>query len=151
MRQEFQNLKQGSKTVTEYELEFLRLLQYGSSLVPTEAARYEKFRDDLRIELLERVVGYQDSVFDTLVERAKAIEEVQILARQMGRSEQERPRRFSGPGESSSHPRKKARATAPQRRGTRSRPVVQPTSVVSRGDSSGFTPLPFCEHCGNRH
>ena len=26
MRQEFQNLKQGSRTVTEYELEFLRLL-----------------------------------------------------------------------------------------------------------------------------
>ncbi|KAK8623621.1 hypothetical protein V6N13_064988 [Hibiscus sabdariffa] len=129
MKQEFQNLRQGSRTVAEYELEFLRLLQYGSSLVAT----------------------HQDTVFDVLVERAKATEEVELLLRQTDRAERERPRRPYGPGESSSRPGKRARAAVPQRSNTGPRPTVQQTPAVSRGDSSGFTPLPPCEHCGNKH
>ncbi|KAK8500870.1 hypothetical protein V6N12_019869 [Hibiscus sabdariffa] len=123
MKQEFQNLRQGSRTVAEYELEFLRLLQYGSSLVPTEADRCQKFREGLRIDILKQTV----------------------------RAERERPRRPYGPGESSSRPGKRARAAVPQRSNTGPRPTVQQTPAVSRGDSSGFTPLPPSEHCGNKH
>ncbi|KAK8665350.1 hypothetical protein V6N13_005520 [Hibiscus sabdariffa] len=79
MKQEFQNLRQGSRTVAEYELEFLRLLQYGSSLVPTESDRCQKFREGLRIDILKQVATHQDTVFDVLVERAKAAEEVELL------------------------------------------------------------------------
>ncbi|KAK8597204.1 hypothetical protein V6N12_065680 [Hibiscus sabdariffa] len=103
----------------EYELEFLRLLQYGSSLVPTESDRCQKFREGLQIDILKQVATYQDTVFDVLVERAKAAEEVELLLRQTDRVDRERPRRPYGP--------------------------------VSRGDSSGFTSLPPCEHCGNKH
>ncbi|KAK8976607.1 hypothetical protein V6N11_057207 [Hibiscus sabdariffa] len=151
MRQEFQRLRQGSRTVAEYELEFLRLLQYGSSLVPTEADRCQKFREVLRIEILKQVATHQDTVFDVLVERAKAAEEVELLLRQADRSEREWPRRLSGPGESSSRPEKRARVAAPQRSSTGPRVTVQQTPAVSRGDSSGLTPLPPCEHCGNKH
>ncbi|KAK8716275.1 hypothetical protein V6N13_043591 [Hibiscus sabdariffa] len=151
MKQEFQNLRQGSRTMAEYELEFLRLLQYGSSLVPTESDRCQKFREGLRIDILKQVATHQDTVFDVLVERAKAAEEVELLLRQTDRAERERPRRPYGPGESSSRPGKRVRAAVPQRSNTGSRPTVQQTPAVSRGDSSGFTPLPPCEHCGNRH
>ncbi|KAK9029043.1 hypothetical protein V6N11_026169 [Hibiscus sabdariffa] len=120
MRQEFQRLRQGSRTVAEYALEFLRLLQYGSSLVPTEADRCQKFREGLRIEILKQVATHQDTLFDVLVERAKAAEE-------------------------------RARVAAPQRSSTGPRVTVQQTLAVSRGDSSSFTPLPPCEHCGNKH
>ncbi|KAK8594733.1 hypothetical protein V6N13_015652 [Hibiscus sabdariffa] len=148
---ELQNLRQGSRSVAEYELEFLRLLQYGSSLVPTEADRCQKFREGLQIDILKQVATHQDTVFDVLVERAKAAEEVELLLRQADRAERERPRRPYGPGESSSHPGKRARAAVPQRSNTGPRPTVQQTPAVSRDDSSGFTPLPPCEHCGNKH
>ncbi|KAK8987271.1 hypothetical protein V6N11_027027 [Hibiscus sabdariffa] len=151
MKQEFQNLRQDSRTLAEYELEFLRLLQYGSSLVPTESDRCQKFREGLRIDILKQVATHQDTVFDVLIERAKAAEEVELLLRQTDRAERERPRRPYGPGESSSRPGKRARAAAPQRSSTSARPTVQQTPAVSRGDSSGFTPLPPCEHCGNKH
>ncbi|KAK8558553.1 hypothetical protein V6N12_041854 [Hibiscus sabdariffa] len=151
MKQEFQNLRQGSRSVAEYELEFMRLLQYGSSLVPTESDRCQKFREGLRIDILKQVATHQDTVFDVLVERAKAAEEVELLLRQTDRAERERPRRPYGPGESSSRPGKRARAAVPQRSNTGPRPTVQQTPAVSRGDSSSFTPLPPCEHCGNRH
>ncbi|KAK9024146.1 hypothetical protein V6N11_004323 [Hibiscus sabdariffa] len=151
MKQEFQNLRQGSRSVAEYELEFLRLLQYGSSLVPTESDRCQKFREGFRIDILKQVATHQDTVFDVLVERAKAAEEVELLLMQTDRAERERPRRPYGPGESSSRPGKRARAAVPQMSNTGPRPTVQQTPAVSRGDSSGFTPLPPCEHCGNRH
>ncbi|KAK8991159.1 hypothetical protein V6N11_062183 [Hibiscus sabdariffa] len=89
MRQEFQRLRQGSRTVAEYELEFLRLLQYGSMV------------------------------------RAKAAEEVELLLRHADRSERERPRRPSGPGEFSSRPGKRARVAAPQRSSTGPRATIQ--------------------------
>ncbi|KAK8533755.1 hypothetical protein V6N12_047159 [Hibiscus sabdariffa] len=97
----------------EYELEFLRLLQYGSSLVPTESDRCQKFREGLRIDILKQVATHQDTVFDVLVERAKAAEEVELLLRQTDRAERERPRRPYGPGGSSSRPGKRAQAAAP--------------------------------------
>ncbi|KAK8600869.1 hypothetical protein V6N12_050717 [Hibiscus sabdariffa] len=112
-------------TVAEYELEFLRLLQYGSSLVPTEADRCQKFRE---------------------VERVKGAEEV--LLRQTDRLEREWPKRPSGHSDSSPHPGKRAQVSIPQRSSTRPRPTVQQTPAVSKGDSSGFTPLPPCEYCG---
>ncbi|KAK8534012.1 hypothetical protein V6N12_047412 [Hibiscus sabdariffa] len=131
MKQEFQYLRQGSRTVAEYELEFLRLLQYGSSLVPTESDRCQKFREGLRIDILKQVATHQDTVFDVLVERAKAAEEVELLLRQTDRAERERPRRPYGPGESSSRPEKRARVAAPQRSSTGPRPTVQQTPTPS--------------------
>ncbi|KAK8647250.1 hypothetical protein V6N13_120998 [Hibiscus sabdariffa] len=130
-----------SRTVAEYELEFLRLLQYGSSLVPTEADRCQKFREGLRIEILKQVATHQDTVFDVLVERAKTAEEVELLLRQADRSERERPRRPSGPGESSSRPRKRARVAAPQRSITGPRVTVQQTPATpARSQTSVQTP-----------
>ncbi|KAK8564761.1 hypothetical protein V6N12_058343 [Hibiscus sabdariffa] len=116
MRQEFQSLRQGSSTVAEYELEFLRLLQYGSNLVPTETDRCQKFKEGLRIEILKQVATHQDTVFDVLVERAKAADEVELLLKQTHRSERERPMRPSGHSESSSGPGKRARVAAPQKK-----------------------------------
>ncbi|KAL4323312.1 hypothetical protein GQ457_11G027170 [Hibiscus cannabinus] len=119
--------------------------------VPTEADRCHKFGEGLRIEILKQVATHQDTIFDVLVEKAKAVEEVELLLRQDNKSERERPRRPFGPSESSSRPGKRARVAAPHRSSTVPRPTVQQTTSISRGDSSGFTPLPPCEHCGNKH
>ncbi|KAL4362924.1 hypothetical protein GQ457_04G022200 [Hibiscus cannabinus] len=110
----------------KYELKFLRLLQYGSNLVHTEADICKKFREGLRIEILKQVATHQDTMFDGLVERAKATEEVELLLRLADRSERERPRRPYGLGESSSRPGKRARVAAPQRSSTCPRPTAPP-------------------------
>ncbi|KAK9020307.1 hypothetical protein V6N11_054796 [Hibiscus sabdariffa] len=110
------------------------------------------FQDCGRVRVrVPEVATHQDTVFDVLVERAKAAEEVELLLRQANRVERERPRRPYGPSESSSRPGKRARVAAPQRNSTGARPTIQQTPAVSRGNFSGFTPLPSCEHCGNRH
>ena len=50
-RKEFLNLVQGSKSVAEYESEFLRLSGYASGIVATEYERSVRFEDGLRDEL----------------------------------------------------------------------------------------------------
>ena len=50
-RKEFLNLVQGSKSVAEYESEFLRLSRYASGIVATEYERSIRFEDGLRDEL----------------------------------------------------------------------------------------------------
>ena len=50
-RKEFLNLTQGSKTVLEYEAEFLRLSRYANGIVSTKYERSVRFEDGLRDEL----------------------------------------------------------------------------------------------------
>ena len=50
-RKEFLNLVQGSKSVAEYESEFLRLSRYASGIVATEYEHSVRFEDGLRDEL----------------------------------------------------------------------------------------------------
>ncbi|KAE8736092.1 hypothetical protein F3Y22_tig00000170pilonHSYRG00022 [Hibiscus syriacus] len=122
-RQQFQDLVQGDMTVSEYEIEFLKLLKYGFSMVPTERDRCRKFALGLRYELRRQVVTHQDEIFDVLVGRAKDAEE-------------------SG---------KRTRTSAPQRSNTRFRPAASSPLAVSRGGSLSYYNGPLCEYCGKQH
>ncbi|KAK8981917.1 hypothetical protein V6N11_072906 [Hibiscus sabdariffa] len=149
MRQRFQNLVQGGRTVSEYENEFLSLLRYGSSLVPTEKDKCRKFALGLRYELCKQVIPFQDDVFDILVGRAKDIEEIELLSPASDSADRDW---FDRPIiESSSHPDKRTRMAMSQR--SNSGPILTTslTPIASRDISHGCTPLPICLYCGNRH
>ncbi|KAE8690557.1 Detected protein of unknown function [Hibiscus syriacus] len=120
-RQQCQDLVQGDMTVSEYEIEFLKLLKYGFSMVPTERDRCRKFALGLRYEQRRQVVTHQDEIFDVLVGRAKDAEEVEVLA------------------------------SAPQRSNTRFRPAASSPLVGSRGGYSSYYNGPLCEYCGKQH
>ncbi|KAA3477346.1 Retrotransposable element Tf2 [Gossypium australe] len=75
-RKEFLELKQGRKTVTEYEREFVRLSKYAREGVSTEAIMCKRFEDGLNedIRLLVGILELKESV--VLVERAYKVEEL---------------------------------------------------------------------------
>ncbi|KAE8664148.1 Detected protein of unknown function [Hibiscus syriacus] len=150
-QQQFQDLVQGDMTVSEYEIEFLKLLKYGISLVPIERDRCRKFAFGLRYELRRQVVALQDEIFDVLVNRAKDAEEMDALASGRERVDQERSRKSFGPTESSAQSGKRTRTSAPQRSNTRFRPTTSSPSAVSRGGSSVPILVPQCDFCGKRH
>ncbi|KAL4376309.1 hypothetical protein GQ457_02G020130 [Hibiscus cannabinus] len=158
-RQAFKDLVQGSMTVAEYEIQFLDLLRYGTGLVSTEKDRCEKFLEGLRIGIRDRVATHHDEVFEDLVNRAKTAEELEILtASQSSRDrdrfrgrDRDRSERSHSQGDSYVRPEKRIRTATYQRGGSSYIPIAPQGSVASRGDSSGFSPIPLCEQCGKLH
>ena len=92
-RKKFLNLVQGSKSVAEYESEFLRLSRYASGIVATEYERSVRFEDGLRDELRVLIAPQRERNFAALVEKAKIAEEVKHTERQNREKDQNRFRR----------------------------------------------------------
>ncbi|KAK8705017.1 hypothetical protein V6N13_048628 [Hibiscus sabdariffa] len=74
-KREFMALVQGSMSLSEYEIQFVRLSQYAPELVPTERDRCDRFRYGLVKEVKTYVLAYDYTDFDVLVARAKDIEQ----------------------------------------------------------------------------
>ena len=51
MQRRFEQLRQGARTVAEYESEFVRLEQYARELAPIERARCKRFIYRLNVEI----------------------------------------------------------------------------------------------------
>ncbi|KAA3474134.1 DNA/RNA polymerases superfamily protein [Gossypium australe] len=81
-RKAFLGLVQGSKSVSEYEAEFLRLSRYAQGIVASEHDRCVRFEDGLRDELRLLIAPQQEREFAVLVEKAKVAEGVKESARQ---------------------------------------------------------------------
>ncbi|XP_016752389.1 uncharacterized protein [Gossypium hirsutum] len=75
-RKEFLNLTQGSNTVAEYEVKFLRLNRYVLGIVTTEYERCVWFEDGLRDELHMVIALQGERDFATPVEKVKIAEDV---------------------------------------------------------------------------
>ncbi|XP_052882731.1 uncharacterized protein LOC128291591 [Gossypium arboreum] len=75
-RKELLELKQGNRTVSEYEREFIRLSQYAKKWVQTEAEMCKCFEEGLNeeIKLLIWILEIRELV--ALVDRAKKVEEL---------------------------------------------------------------------------
>ncbi|XP_016737863.1 uncharacterized protein [Gossypium hirsutum] len=75
-RKELLELKQGNRTVSEYEREFIRLSQYAKKWVETEAEMCKCFEEGLNeeIKLLIWILEIRELV--ALVDRAKKVEEL---------------------------------------------------------------------------
>ncbi|KAK8990844.1 hypothetical protein V6N11_028802 [Hibiscus sabdariffa] len=74
-KREFMALVQGSMSVTDYEIQFVRLSQYAPELVPTKRDRCDRFRYGLVKEVKTYMLAYDYTDFDVLVARAKDIEQ----------------------------------------------------------------------------
>ncbi|KAL4290625.1 hypothetical protein GQ457_14G014730 [Hibiscus cannabinus] len=83
-------------SVTKYELKFIELNKYGTTMFPTERQMSERFERGLRIPILTQVASHRERVFYELVERARAAEEVEIVMKERAKKETECSRRPSG-------------------------------------------------------
>ncbi|GMI64584.1 hypothetical protein HRI_000127700 [Hibiscus trionum] len=98
-RREFMSLTQGSMTVVEYEVQFVRLSQYAPELVPDERARCERFRYGLVTDVKMYALATEYDDFDVLVGRAKDIEmNLGLSARGAGASTGKRAAEYSSGG-----------------------------------------------------
>ncbi|KHG16572.1 E3 ubiquitin-protein ligase RBBP6 [Gossypium arboreum] len=107
-RKEFLELKQGNKTVSEYEREFVRLSQYATEWVQSEAEIWKRFEEGINeeIKLLIGILKIQE--FTALVDRAKKAEELKNEKKQAKREAQVSSKRSSG--RAHSFPTKKLRS-----------------------------------------
>ncbi|KAL4273383.1 hypothetical protein GQ457_13G012260 [Hibiscus cannabinus] len=81
-RDRFLSLRQGDMSVTEYEHEFIELSKYATTMFPTERQMSERFERGLRIPILTQVASHRERVFDELVERARAAEDVETVMKE---------------------------------------------------------------------
>ncbi|KAA3480774.1 DNA/RNA polymerases superfamily protein [Gossypium australe] len=133
-RKAFLRLVQGSKSVSEYEAEFLKLSRYARGIVATEHERCIRFEDGLRDELRLLIAPQQEREFAVLVEKAKVAEGIRESVRQgMDRS---RLKRSFGSSGSSSNPQKRARPSGPN----------QSARFVAARQGP-----PQCNQCGKSH
>ena len=78
MREKFRNLKQGSKSVYQYNIEFQNLAHYAKQDVPDEKSKIYQFRGGLREDLQLALVLHEPLVFDQFYNLALKFEAVQL-------------------------------------------------------------------------
>ncbi len=76
--QEFLSLKQGNKTVAEYERDFSRLSHYVGSLLTTNRDICKWFEAGLRPSLRMQVVGFWRENFSELISQALELERIEL-------------------------------------------------------------------------
>ncbi|GMI94589.1 hypothetical protein HRI_003128200 [Hibiscus trionum] len=74
-KREFMALVQGNRTMSEYEIQFVRLSQYAPELIPEEKERCERFRYGLTTDVKTYMLASDYTEFDVLVSRAKDVEQ----------------------------------------------------------------------------
>ncbi|KAJ6827472.1 uncharacterized protein M6B38_127020 [Iris pallida] len=77
MERQFQDLKQGSMTVSEYVAEFGRLSRFAKNLVADPKDRAERFRYGLREEIRTHVIAGGAKTYERILIRAQEVEKSQ--------------------------------------------------------------------------
>ncbi len=75
--QEFLSLKQGSRSVVEYEREFSCLSHYVGSLLSTSGEKCKRFEISLKSSLRMQVVGFRHNNFSKLISQALELERIE--------------------------------------------------------------------------
>ncbi|KAG8479786.1 hypothetical protein CXB51_029317 [Gossypium anomalum] len=156
-RKEFLELKQGNRSVSEYEREFVRLSKYAREWVQSEAEMCKRFEEGLNedIKLLIGILEIQE--FATLAERAYKAEELSKEKKQAEREARIFSKRPTGKSQFSASKKLKKyqdRSTsaigysAKERGSQRTNPRPSTPSVTSVG--SVGTPKPRCQDCPER-
>ena len=78
MHEKFRHLKQGSKSVYQYNIEFQNLARYAKQDVPDDKAMIYQFRGGLKDELLPRLVLQVSREFDQFYNMALKVEATQL-------------------------------------------------------------------------
>jgi hypothetical protein len=71
---EFLELKQGNKSVTEYEIEFSRLARFAPEFVQSDGSKARRFENGLRQPLKRRVEAFELNTFRDVVSKAQLLE-----------------------------------------------------------------------------
>ena len=132
-RKAFLNLVQGSKSIAEYEAEFVRLSQYAKGIVATDYERCIRFEDGLRDELRMLIAPQRERDFAVLVEKARIAEEVKKTIRENREKNRSENKRDVGPSVSLGNAQKRPRIENP----------VRALAPVDRNRS--------CVRCGRPH
>ncbi|XP_058001053.1 LRR receptor kinase BAK1 isoform X2 [Hevea brasiliensis] len=153
--QEFLSLKQGDRTIAEYERDFSRLSHYAGSLVSTPRDRCKRFESGLRSNLRMQVVGFKHQNFSELISQALELERIESEgAVKKGTQEKEKTEKTTDQTpESGSGKRKQSGGYSSCRSGrgrfSGQRPLRfgQQTRQASQGSLS----VRQCETCGRTH
>ena len=156
---EFQDLKQGQLTVSQYEAKFTQLSRYAEKLVSEEEDRAKRFVRGLRPEIRSKLVPFQLQVYSQAVEKALEIES-DMQESQETRSRElhfvKRPRYANAPN-LGAHPVRFNRGTGssfmpaqgtggnswPKKRGVSERPTPPP--------HTNFVGNQWCPRCNRNH
>nr|XP_018630035.1 uncharacterized protein LOC104107271 [Nicotiana tomentosiformis] len=85
LRRQFEHLKQGTMSVTEYEMEFSKLAEYAPNLIPTEREKVRRFIEGLNPHMAKDMTSHQDDKtylqVVNIATRKEAIEKIDREAR----------------------------------------------------------------------
>src|SRR5262249_9531253 len=144
-------------SVIEYAQEFIRLSKYAQRIVPTEAARVQRFRQGLITPLYTALVATEFSTLSHLIDKARLCE----IRFNKEKAEREQRRTETNKRQSSQNRSEGVSFNKRQ--------VTQPNQVASQGQfrkgqgrgqfqnapefsqSSNKTEIPICATCGRRH
>ena len=71
---EFLELRQGTMTVLEYVDRFTELARFGDDYTATDAAKFKRFEDGLKLSIRGKIVGHNLQDMDSMVSTALIIE-----------------------------------------------------------------------------
>ncbi|KAL8133741.1 hypothetical protein AgCh_008979 [Apium graveolens] len=155
MEMEFLELKQGNRSVTEYEAKFTELARIAPEYVSSEAQRAKRFQQGLKPEIRSGVVALQLKTYTSVVQAALVIESDQKLA---AKEQGEKKRKFeSGPAKSESGiaSRKFQRWFGKNKNKKfkgQNFPQVKPdTTSVNSAPTRMSKPVVDCKTCGKKH
>ena len=158
-KREFLDLRQGNKSVAEYEREFVYLSKYARDIVPTKEEMCIRFEEGVNDEIRMMIGGTEIREFFVLSDRAQKLEEVYNRKMQRDRRSKESFKR-SASKSFSALPVKKSkeefsRATSVPERSGKSRPrqsdyKASDRPAVSVGSVQNIQ-RSKCQHCGRSH
>ena len=142
-------LKQGNRSVSDYEAEFTRLVKFvPQELRNSERTKIQRFRDGLNLELQHDVQGFEIDTLGALVQKAKSMEEIR------GKIKAQSEPQKSGLGKRSfgayeSRQFEAGSSSGPSKKQEFDKPRGQGQSSFS--GRSGASKRPKCENCLGPH
>ncbi|XP_059650607.1 uncharacterized protein LOC132296421 [Cornus florida] len=141
LKKEFDGLKQGSMTVTEYENKFTSLLRFAPGIANDEEGKIEKLVDGLNLTIRSIVIASEPTEYAKAVRKALVVEDESRDSKAI-RESYKHNRGMSAFSEGQSSKKQKH-----EQSGFRGQQPVRsaPTAPVSMGSS---TPNVTCFRCG---
>src|SRR5262249_40534124 len=157
---QFERLRQSfGMSVADYAKEFIRLSKYAPWIVPTEAARVERFRTGLKAPLYNALLAAEYPTLSKIIDKAKLWE----IRNKEERVRKEQRGKFKKGGQGS---RNKSEGVSAQIHNTEAQSQFTSQSQIRRGQKRGQSQgssvqsapggvqtytYPTCTTCGKRH
>ncbi|XP_042455036.1 uncharacterized protein LOC122039145 [Zingiber officinale] len=143
-RQEFLNLKQGDRSVMEYNAEFCRLAEFCPHLVAQDYDRMQQFTQGLAAYIRLRMSGFPGSSYREVLDRALFIEMTQQQVNQEKGHDKQSSQKRGNKGQSSQATT--GGSSRPQKSGRTSDGTSRPPQHDWKKDRAGSR----CYQCGSK-